>query len=63
MEPEITCGNECGFAQPYGFVPEADCPEHDRKDVVDKMNTLHEPKDGEIYYCFNINYPKQGAKR
>lgn len=24
------CGNACGYQEPYGFVPEADCPVHDR---------------------------------
>lgn len=24
------CGNACGFILPYGWVPEADCPIHDR---------------------------------
>jgi phage N-6-adenine-methyltransferase len=23
------CGNVCGYTEPYGFVPEADCPVHD----------------------------------
>jgi hypothetical protein len=27
--PSINC--ECHFQEPYGFVPEADCPEHDTK--------------------------------
>lgn len=26
---EITCGYECDFEEPYGFVPEAGCPVHD----------------------------------
>ncbi len=25
------CNNTCGYEQPYGFVPEADCPIHDIK--------------------------------
>lgn len=25
----INCGRACGFQEPYGFVPEADCPVHD----------------------------------
>jgi len=24
------CGCACGYTEPYGFVPEADCPIHDR---------------------------------
>ena len=24
------CGLNCGWVKPYGFVPEADCPIHDR---------------------------------
>lgn len=24
------CGLACGYIEPYGFVPEADCPIHDR---------------------------------
>lgn len=24
------CGYACGWAYPYGFVPEADCPVHDK---------------------------------
>lgn len=23
------CGLNCGYTEPYGFVPEADCPIHD----------------------------------
>lgn len=23
------CGNACDWVYPYGFVPEADCPQHD----------------------------------
>jgi hypothetical protein len=26
-KPSANC--ECGYVEPYGFVPEADCPEHD----------------------------------
>ncbi len=26
---EIECWNGCGFTEPYGWVPEADCPVHD----------------------------------
>lgn len=26
---EVQCNNTCGYEQPYGFVPEADCPIHD----------------------------------
>jgi len=25
------CGYECGYVEPYGFVPEADCPVHDKE--------------------------------
>lgn len=24
------CGNVCGYEEPYGWVPEAECPIHDR---------------------------------
>jgi len=24
------CGLACGYVEPYGFVPEAECPIHDR---------------------------------
>ena len=24
------CGCACGYVEPYGFVPEAECPIHDR---------------------------------
>jgi len=24
------CGNACGYTEPYGWVPEAGCPVHDR---------------------------------
>jgi hypothetical protein len=27
---ELECGNDCGFVEPYGFVPEAGCPMHDK---------------------------------
>lgn len=27
---EVDCGNACGYQEPYGFVPEADCPVHDK---------------------------------
>lgn len=27
---EPKCGFECGWVYPYGFVPEAGCPVHDR---------------------------------
>ncbi len=26
---DVDCGFVCGFTEPYGFVPEADCPIHD----------------------------------
>lgn len=26
---EQDCGHICGYQEPYGFVPEADCPVHD----------------------------------
>jgi hypothetical protein len=29
MEFDFGCGHACGFAYPYGFVPEAGCPVHD----------------------------------
>ena len=25
----VTCGRACGYAEPYGFVPEGGCPVHD----------------------------------
>ena len=25
------CGCACGYVEPYGFVPEAECPIHDRR--------------------------------
>ena len=30
LENELTCGLGCHIQEPYGFVPEADCPVHDR---------------------------------
>ncbi len=30
----------CGWQEPYGFVPEADCPEHDNAEFVERMNTM-----------------------
>ena len=27
---ETDCGNECHWKAPYGFVPEAGCPIHDK---------------------------------
>ena len=33
---EPVCG--CGWQEPYGFVPEADCPEHDTAEFVARMN-------------------------
>jgi len=29
------CGNHCGYAHPFGFVPEAGCPIHDRDEDDD----------------------------
>ena len=26
------CGCACGYVEPYGFVPEAECPIHDREE-------------------------------
>ena len=28
------CGYECGYVEPYGFVPECGCPIHDRKEYI-----------------------------
>ncbi len=28
----------CGWQEPYGFVPEADCAEHDNAEFVARMN-------------------------
>ncbi len=36
--PSKNC--ECHFQEPYGFVPEADCPEHDTKQFIDFLNLL-----------------------
>ncbi len=33
---DYPCG--CGWQEPYGFVPEADCPEHDTAEFVARMN-------------------------
>lgn len=30
-EQDATCGQACGYCEPYGFVPEAGCPVHDRE--------------------------------
>lgn len=30
----------CGWQEPYGFVPEADCPKHDKPEFVARMNAL-----------------------
>ena len=27
------CGNACEVVEPYGFIPEADCPVHDREGI------------------------------
>lgn len=27
------CGCACGYVEPYGFVPEAECPIHDRYEM------------------------------
>ena len=27
---DVHCGFACGYVPPYGFVPEADCPIHDK---------------------------------
>lgn len=29
LTPQAVCGGECGYQEPYGFVPMADCPVHD----------------------------------
>lgn len=29
----MACGHFCGWVEPYGFVPEADCPVHDAPKV------------------------------
>ena len=29
LNRRINCGYECAWVYPYGWVPEADCPEHD----------------------------------
>lgn len=36
------CGNECGFVEPYGFVPEADCPVHDVARDIDSSDRRKE---------------------
>lgn len=47
--PSKNC--ECHWQKPYGFVPEADCLEHDTKQFIDFLNTqISEAK-------------KQGSKR
>ncbi len=28
------CGHACDWVEPYGFVPEADCPEHDKTEFI-----------------------------
>ncbi len=33
---------ECHFVLPYGFVPEADCKNHDNQKVVQKLNGIAE---------------------
>ena len=35
----------CGWQEPYGFVPEADCPLHDNAEFVARMNGLRSPHD------------------
>ncbi|MHC4336289.1 MAG: hypothetical protein ACYSUV_21450 [Planctomycetota bacterium] len=30
FRPWLKCENGCGWTWPYGFVPMADCPVHDR---------------------------------
>lgn len=29
IKRDVDCGFECGYAEPYGFVPEDGCPIHD----------------------------------
>ncbi len=36
--PSKNC--ECHIQEPYGFVPEADCPEHDTKQFFDFLNQI-----------------------
>lgn len=36
LDLHTTCG--CGWQEPYGFVPEADCPLHDNAEFVAQMN-------------------------
>ena len=44
--PSKNC--ECHFQEPYGFVPEADCPEHDTKQFTDFLNLLKQKLAEEI---------------
>jgi hypothetical protein len=39
------CLGGCGFQEPYGFVPEADCPVHDRPGVKAWMDRFVAPLD------------------
>ncbi len=41
------CGNACGYVEPYGFVPEAECPIHDREIIRDAV-------EAETIACYEI---------
>jgi hypothetical protein len=43
------CGNACGYQEPYGFVPEADCPIHDTPRYIPISRLINRLKiEGEI---------------
>jgi len=44
--PSKNC--ECHWQEPYGFVPEADCPEHDTKQFSDFLDTMRDETLGEV---------------
>jgi len=51
---ELDCGYDCHTDERYGFVPEADCPVHDKPGVKETMDASRESENTHGHQKFTI---------
>lgn len=53
---EIKCDGECHFQEPYGFVPHAGCPLHDKMTEEERISYGMDERETKIKELFDMVY-------